>query len=42
MPPLEGAFARYWAANWGLTRFGLPLTPALRDPRNDDLAVQYF
>jgi len=41
-PPLEGAFARYWAANGGLTRFGLPLTPALRDPRSGDLTVQYF
>jgi len=41
-PPLEGAFARYWAANGGLTRFGLPLSPAIRDPRSGDLAVQYF
>lgn len=41
-PPLEGAFARYWAANGGLTRFGLPLGPAIRDPRSDDLIVQYF
>jgi len=41
-PPLEGAFARYWAANDGLTRFGLPLGPAIRDPRSGDLIVQYF
>jgi N-acetylmuramoyl-L-alanine amidase len=41
-PPLEGAFARYWAANGGLTRFGLPLSPAIRDPRSGDLVVQYF
>jgi N-acetylmuramoyl-L-alanine amidase len=41
-PPLAGAFARYWAANGGLTRFGLPLTPPIRDPRSGDLVVQYF
>lgn len=40
--PLEGAFARYWAANGGLTRFGYPLSPAIRDPRSGDLVVQYF
>jgi len=42
MPPLDGAFARYWAANGGVTRFGLPLSPAIRDPRSGDLIVQYF
>jgi N-acetylmuramoyl-L-alanine amidase len=41
-PPLEGAFARYWEANGGLMRFGLPLSPAIRDPRSGDLTVQYF
>ena len=42
LPPLAGAFAHYWAANGGLARFGLPLTPPLRDPRSGDLIVQYF
>lgn len=41
-PPVEGAFARYWSANGGLARFGLPLSPAVSDPRSDGLVVQYF
>ena len=40
--PVEGAFARFWAANGGLTRFGVALSPAVRDPASAGLTVQYF
>ena len=34
--PVEGAFAQFWAANGGLTRFGVALSPAVRDPASTD------
>jgi N-acetylmuramoyl-L-alanine amidase len=40
--PVEGAFAQFWAQNGGLTRLGLPLSPAVTDPASGDLVVQYF
>ncbi|HEY8598203.1 MAG TPA: N-acetylmuramoyl-L-alanine amidase [Thermomicrobiales bacterium] len=40
--PVEGAFARFWAANGGLTRFGVALSPAVSDPASAGLTVQYF
>jgi len=40
--PVEGAFAQFWAANGGLTRFGVALSPAVSDPASAGLTVQYF
>ncbi len=40
--PVEGVFARFWAAYGGLARFGLALSPAVADPASDGLLVQYF
>jgi N-acetylmuramoyl-L-alanine amidase len=37
-----GAFAQFWQRNGGLTRFGLPLSPAVADPAAGGLVVQYF
>lgn len=39
---VEGIFLDYWARYGGLVRFGLPLSPAVRDPASDGLVVQYF
>lgn len=39
---VEGIFIDYWARYGGLMRFGLPLSPAVRDPASGDLIVQYF
>ena len=40
--PVEGVFAVFWAANGGLTRFGLALSPVVSDPASGGLTVQYF
>ncbi len=37
-----GAFARFWARNGGLPRFGLPLSPPVADPAGGGLTTQYF
>jgi len=39
--PVEGAFAQFWGTHGGLTILGLPLSPAVTDPRSG-LTVQYF
>ncbi len=39
---VEGVFGDYWLRYGGLSRFGLPLSPAVRDPASGDLVVQYF
>ena len=40
--PVEGAFARFWAASGGLTQFGIALSPPVADPASGGLIVQYF
>ncbi|MGN6360052.1 MAG: N-acetylmuramoyl-L-alanine amidase [Thermomicrobiales bacterium] len=40
--PVDGAFASFWSQYGGLTRFGLPLSPAVVDPASNGLVVQYF
>jgi N-acetylmuramoyl-L-alanine amidase len=39
---VEGVFLDYWTRYGGLMRFGLPLSPAVRDPASGGLVVQYF
>jgi N-acetylmuramoyl-L-alanine amidase len=37
-----GLLEEYWAANGGLTRFGLPLSPIISDPAAGGRLVQYY